>query len=81
MRYLLALICPPAALLACHRPWQSLVVLLLWVVGLATTGWGVGLLLLFASILWASNGVGDERAAQESARFVRSVTPIPTVRD
>ena len=80
MRYLLALVCPPAALLACHRPWQAGVVLLLCLAGLASWGWGVGILLLCWAILWAANGVGDDRAAAASKQFIRAVRPVRSAR-
>ncbi len=80
MRYLLALLCPPAALLACRRPRQAMAALILWLVGLASIGWGVGVVILFGCILWAANAVGDHRAAIDAARFIRTVKPIRTVR-
>lgn len=80
MRYLLALICPPLALLLCHRPWQAGVALALLVVGLATFWWGVGALILFGIIIWAMNAVSDQIAAREISRFVRTVKPIRTYR-
>ena len=81
MRYLLALICPPAALLACHRPVQAWITGLLGLVGIMLGSWGAALLVWFGCILWAMTAVGDDRAAQDSAQFIRSVKPIPTVRD
>ena len=80
MRYLLALICPPAALLACHRPGQAIVALILFVAACLTIRWGLGLLLLVGCILWAVNVVGSGRAAEVSAEFVRTVKPFRTVR-
>lgn len=81
MNDLLALICPPAALLGCRRPWQAMLSLILCLAGLASVRWGVGVVLLLGCILWACNAVGDDRAAQVSARFIRTVKPIRTVRD
>lgn len=80
MRYLLALVCPPAALLACRRPRQAAFVLILCLTGVASWRWGIGVLLLFWAVLWAVNAVGDDRAAHISARFVRSVKPIRPAR-
>ncbi len=81
MRYLLALICPPLALLLCRRRGQSLVCLILCFAALASMRWGIGVLLLFGCILWAFNVVGDDRAAAMSDRFIRTVKPIPMIRD
>ena len=80
MRYLLALICPPVALLACRRYGQAAVVAALYLGGFASLHWGVGFLLLFICMLWAANAVGDERAAAESARFIRTIRPIRAYR-
>ncbi len=81
MRYLLALICPPAALLVCERPWQALLSLIFCLAGLASVHWGVGLVGLLGCILWASNVVGNDQASEVSARFIRTVKPIPITRD
>ena len=80
LRYLFALICPPMALLLCHRGWQASFALILCLLGLASVRWGVGILVLFGCILWAVNAVGDDRAAAVSARFVWTVKPIRTIR-
>ncbi len=81
MRYLLALVCPPLALLVCRRRGQALICSGLCLAGLVSARWGPGVLLLFGCILWAVNAVGDDRAAAVSDRFIRAVKPIPMTRD
>lgn len=76
MRYILALICPPLALLIAHRPVQAAVALVLAAVGIATFWWGVGALILAGLIFWALNAVSDASAARETSRFIRTVKPI-----
>ena len=80
MRYLLALVCPPLALFLCHRSSEAAIALILCLVGLASMSWGVGILVIFGCMLWAVNAVGNDRAAAVSARFIRQVKPIRTIR-
>jgi hypothetical protein len=82
MRYILAVFCPPLALLTTRRPWQAVVSAILFAIAIATAGFhGVGAVLDFFLILWASNAVGDEIAAREAREFIKTVKPIPVVRD
>ena len=82
MRYILAMFCPPLALLTSRRPWQAAVSAILFAVAIATAGYhGVGAVLDFFLILWASNAVGDEIAAREARDFIKTVKPIPVIRD
>ena len=81
MLYLLALICPPAALFASHRRWQGMLALVLCIVGFAWLDLVVGLIVLAGCILWAVHVVDDDRAAAVSARFIQTVKPIRTIRD
>ena len=60
MRYLMALICPPLALLTCHRTTQAAVASVLYVFAIATARWGIGVFVEFFLVLWATNIVGDE---------------------
>ena len=76
MRYLLALVCPPAAIGLCGGRWRAVVAVGLCLLGIASIRWGVGIVLLFGCILWAMHDVGDSRAAAKSARFIRTVKPI-----
>ena len=73
MRYLLALICPPAALWRCRRWGQAIFAAIAWLAGLATLRWGIGFISIFFCMMWATNAVGDDRAAAVTARFVRSL--------
>ncbi len=80
MRYALALVCPPLALLCCKKRYQAMIAALLFGLAIATARFGVGALIDFFLILWASNVVGDERARIEAREFVRTVRPIPIIR-
>jgi len=80
MRYLIALVCPPLALLACGRWFQAIPCVLLYALAIVTAKYGVGALIEFFLILWAVNVVGDEKAGVEARAFVKTVEPIPVVR-
>ena len=80
MRYLVALFCPPLALLACGRSHQAIINLILCLVGVATARWGLGIIALMAAVMWAINAVGDDRASLRTDEFVRTVKPIRTWR-
>lgn len=76
MRYLIALICPPLALVLSRRWVAAGVVLGLFGWGLLTFRDGWGTVPLLVAILWAIHAVGDADADAESRRFVRSVRPL-----
>jgi hypothetical protein len=80
MRYLLALICPPLALLTCKRWFQAIPSSILYALAIATAEYGVGAAIEFVLILWAFNVVGDEKARVESRAFINTVEPIPIIR-
>ena len=80
MRYVLALLCPPLGLLACERRFQAISAAILFVLAIATARWGVGIVIEFFLILWASNAAGDYDAAREALAFVGTVKPIPIIR-
>ncbi len=79
MRHVLALICPPLALLACHRTKQAVVSLVLFFVAIATARWGVGVFLDIVLVLWAMRVVGSEIADREVQAFIKTVKPIPVI--
>jgi len=80
MRYLLALICPPLALLTCKRWFQAIPCTILYALAIASARYGIGALIEFFLILWAFNVVGDEKAGVEARAFIRTVEPIPVIR-
>ncbi len=80
MRYALALICPPLALLVCKRWVGAIPAAILYLMAIATARYGIGALIEFFLVLWASNAVGDRDAAIEARAFVKDVLPIPIVR-
>ena len=80
MRYALALVCPPLALLACKRWFQAIPGAILYGLAIATAQYGVGALIEFFLILWAVNAVGDEKAGRVSRAFIKTVEPIPIIR-
>jgi hypothetical protein len=80
MRYLLALVCPPLALMACRRWFQAIPCVLLYALAIASAKDGVGAVIEFFLILWAFNVVGDEKAGIEARAFVKTVEPIPVIR-
>ncbi len=81
MRYALAMFCPPLALLICRRPFQAIASAILFAVAIVTAHWGIGALLDFFLILWATNAVGDDQAGRESRAFIETVKPIPVIHD
>ncbi len=81
MNYTLAVICPPLAFAACKKWVQAVPATLLFVLAIATAQYGVGALVDFFLILWASRMVGDEQARRESRAFIRTVKPVPVIRD
>ena len=80
MRYLLALVCPPLALLACRKWIQAIPATFLFGLALATAQSGVGAFIDFVVILWAFYAVGDEDARREARAFIKTVQRIPIVR-
>ena len=80
MRYAMALVCPPFALLGCRRWLASVPCAILYALAIATMAYGIGVLIEFFLILWACNVVGDEEAALEARAFIRTVKPIPIIR-
>jgi hypothetical protein len=80
MRYILALICPPLAMLTCKRWFQAALSSILYALAIAWAKYGFGALIEFFLILWAFNVVGNEKADQEAREFVATVEPIPVIR-
>jgi hypothetical protein len=81
MRYALAVVCPPLALMVCRRPNQAMASAILFALAIVTAAWGVGAAIDFFLILWATNAVGDEEASVEARAFIKTVKPIPVIRD
>jgi hypothetical protein len=81
MRYALAMFCPPLALLISHRPYKAITAAILYAVAIVTARWGIGVLLEFFLILWATNAVGDELAGREAREFIKTVKPIPVIHE
>jgi len=80
MRYILAVICPPLALLTCKRWFQAAVCSTLYALAIVWAESGFGALIEFFLILWAVNAVGDEKAGREAQTFIKTVEPIPVIR-
>ncbi len=81
MRYIFAVLCPPMALVACGKWLQAIPAAILFGLAIVTARFGVGALIEFFLILWASNVIGDEDARREARAFTQTVRPIPVVRD
>ncbi len=82
MRYALSIVCPPLALLTCHRPFQAVVAAILYTVAIATVRYhGLGAFIEFFLVLWATYAVGDDIAGRETRAFVKTVKPIPVIRE
>ena len=78
MKYLIALICPPLALLLVHRPLRALVATFLLVVAILLWSTGLGAVLVAGVILWATRVVGSVAADEELAGFFRLInSPNP----
>ena len=80
MRYLLALVCPPLAFLACRKWVQAIPATILFGLAIATASSGLGAAIDFVLILWAFYAVGDEEARQEARAFIKTVHQIPVLR-
>jgi hypothetical protein len=80
MRYALALICPPLALLACKKWFQAIPSAVLYGTAIITARYGIGALIEFFLILWAFRAVSDTIAIREALRFAKTVKPIPIIR-
>jgi len=80
MRYTLALLCPPLALFACDKWCQAIPSAILFALAIATAKYGVGALIDFFLILWASNIVGEHQSRREAIAFIRTVKPVPVIR-
>lgn len=80
MRYILAVICPPLALLVCKRWFQAIVSAIFYALAIVTAPYGFGAVIDFFLILWAFNAVGDEKAGREAREFIKTVQPIPVIR-
>ena len=76
MRYILALFCPPLALMACRRWFQAAAAAILFALAVATARSGVGALVEFFLVLWAFRVVGEDGAAREARAFIRTVRPV-----
>jgi hypothetical protein len=81
MRYILAMFCPPLALLICGRPKQAATCAILFIAAIATAEMGVGLVFDVFLVIWATNAVGDEGASRETLAFKQTVRPILVARD
>lgn len=80
MRYVLALICPPLAFLACKKWARAIPAAALFGLAVVTARYGVGALLELFLVMWAFHAVGDEAANREVRAFVKTVEPIPIIR-
>jgi len=73
MKYALAVLCPPYALLDCGKPWQAALGLLLLAFVISGGNVGVVIGLYFLQILWAWAAVGHRDANREAQEFIRAV--------
>ncbi len=80
MRYMLALLCPPAAFLACKKWGQAIPAAISFGLAIATAQSGIGVVIDFVLILWAFHAVGDDDARREARTFAKTVHQIPIVR-
>lgn len=80
MFFILALICPPLAMVLCGARVRAVVAILILATAVMVFGWFAGLIVEFALILWAANVVGDARAHRTAQEFGRTVRPIPVIR-
>ena len=80
MRYAMAFVCPPLALLGCRRKFQAIPSAILYALAIASANFWIGASIDFLLILWAVRVVVDEQADRESRAFVETVEPIPVIR-
>ena len=81
MKYLLAVFCPPLALYLSGKTYQAIPSAILFALALATASIGVGPLIDFFLVLWAFRIVGESGAERQARAFVRTIRPIPVVRE
>ena len=71
MRYLLAMLCPPAAILACGKPVQFVLNLVVWLLSIVGSLFVVGLFFAWVpylhAILVVSGHLADKRARANRA--------------
>lgn len=70
MRYLIAVLMPPAAVLLCGKPFQAMINWLLWAVGLVAAVFGFPAILV-AAIIHAIGVVHNYYADQRARRRYR----------
>jgi hypothetical protein len=73
MLYLLAVICPPLALLLTGRVISATINGLLWVAGLALSVLGIGLILVVATIVHAVAVVNGDKASKRQKQLVSAI--------
>ena len=80
MRYALAFVCPPLALLGCKRRFQAIPSAVLYALAIASANFWIWAFIEFFLVLWAIHAVVDAEAGREARAFVETVEPIPVIR-
>lgn len=70
MTYLIALLCPPLALVLVGRPLRAVLATMLLVLAAVTWTTGLGLVLAALTMIGACRAVGDSRAKRELDGFL-----------
>jgi hypothetical protein len=78
--YLIALLCPPLALVLIGRPVRAVAATAILGVALAIWPSTAALILAALTILWACQAVGDSRAKRELDSFLESFESNPKAR-
>ncbi len=80
MKYALAVLCPPYALLDCGKPRQAALGMLLLAMAISGRNVGVVIGLYFLQILWAWSAVGYRDAHLEAEEFTHAIQLHQAVR-
>ena len=73
MRYLIALLVPPLAVLLCGKPVQAILNAVVWLVGIVTIFFGVGLLVVPVAVIHAMFVVNTHFADKRQAGLMRAL--------
>jgi hypothetical protein len=71
MRYMIALFCPPLAMVRSGKPGRALAVIGLLILAAITWSTGLGAIPAAFAMLWAIRTVGELEADEELAGFLR----------
>jgi len=73
MRYLLAILVPPLAVLLCGKPLQAFINLLIWAISIPLCAVGIGFLTIAAPVIHALLTVNSHLADKRTEKLISAV--------